>query len=186
MSWIDVALTVEIRSLLGVKLGENLGTDPIRFDVSANLEEKDRRSGRIVISFGLVIRTKPSVVKYEVEGTATLTGKDELIDRMLEADPESKIPFVFHRIYQHVFTAMYMLASTMGTVYPPSDLLTAGPQGIPVKSFERTEKSGSIETAKKAETAETVETTTTEAAKPETIAKETPPEQPETSTTSVS
>jgi hypothetical protein len=193
MSWIDVSVSVEITSLLGEKLSQNLGTEPIRFDVSAKLEEKDRRSGRIVILFSLAIRTKPSVVKYEVEGTAALTGKDELIDKMLEADPESKIPLVFHRIYQHVFIAMYALASTLGTVHPPPDLLSAAPQGVPVKSFE---KKAPVETMKEAEATVITETTEeteareateeTKTEESEVSVEETPMEQSETPTTQVS
>jgi len=142
-----VSVLVEITSLLGVKLAENVGAEPVRFDVSAKLEEKKRQSGMVVVLFGLAVRTKPSVVKYEVEGKAVLTGKDALIEKVLEVDPKSKIPFVFHRVYQHVFTAIYMLASLMGTIYPPPDLLSSGGQGIPVKSLKRAEQAERIEEA---------------------------------------
>ena len=122
-------MTVEITSLLATRLNEQAGSAGVRFDVTAKLEEKERKSGAVVVLFGLVVRTKPNVVKYEVEGTATLTGKDTLIDQVLKVDPKSNIPFVFHRVYHHVFTAIYMTASLMNTVYPPSDLLFAGKQG---------------------------------------------------------
>lgn len=129
VSWVDVQVTVEITSLLATRLNEQAGSAGVRFDVTAKLEEKERKSGSVVVLFGLVVRTKPNVVKYEVEGTATLTGKDALIDQMLKVDPKSNIPFVFHRVYQHVFTAIYMAASLMSTAYPPADLLFAGKQG---------------------------------------------------------
>lgn len=158
VNWVDVSVLVEITSLLGVRLGGDVGAEPVRFDVSAKLEEKERRSGRVVILFGLSVRTKPSVVKYEVEGSATLTGKDTLIDKVLEVDPESKVPFVFHRVYQHVFTAIYMLASLMGTIYPPPDLLSSSGQGVPVKSLKTGEPARVVEAAKATEAAETAET----------------------------
>jgi len=129
VSWVDVQVTVEITSLLATRLNEQAGSAGVRFDVTAKLEEKERKSGTVVVLFGLVVRTKPNVVKYEVEGTATLTGKDALIDQMLKVDPKSNIPFVLHRVYQHVFTAIYMTASLLNTAYPPSDLLFAGKQG---------------------------------------------------------
>lgn len=172
VSWVDISVLVEITSLLGMKLARNVGSEPVRFDVNAKLEEKERRSGRVVVSFALTVRTKPSVVKYEVEGNATLIGKDALIEKILEIDSESKIPHVFHRVYQHVFTAIYMLASLLGTIYPPPDLLSSGGQGIPVQSLKRpeqteiaeetkaaetTERAQSVETAKPAETVESVE-----------------------------
>jgi hypothetical protein len=121
-------------------------TTSVAFDVSAKLEEKERRSGMVVILFGLAVKTKPNVVKYEVEGIATLTGKDVLIEKLLKVDPESKskIPFVFHRVYQHVFTAIYTLASLMGTTYPPPDLLFSGKQGIPVEGLEKSGQGGTV------------------------------------------
>jgi len=41
---------------------------------------------------------------------ATLSGKDAEINKMLEVDPETKAPYVFQRIYQTAFTAMYLLS----------------------------------------------------------------------------
>ncbi len=130
-SWVDVSVLVEITSLLATRLSEGVGSTGVRFDVSAKLEEKERRSGRVVVLFGLIVKTKPSVVKYEVEGSATLSGKDAVIDQMLKIDPKSNVPFVFHRVYQHVFTAIYTMASFLGTIYPPPDLLFSGKQGLP-------------------------------------------------------
>jgi len=125
-NWVDVSVLVEITSLLATRLSEGVGSTGVRFDVSAKLEEKERRSGRVVVLFGLIVKTKPNVVKYEVEGSATLSGKDAFIDQMLKVDPKSNVPFVFHRVYQHVFTAIYMMASFLGTIYPPPDLLFPG------------------------------------------------------------
>lgn len=116
-----------------IRLSEGVGSTGVRFDVSAKLEEKERRSGRVVVLFGLVVKTKPSVVKYEAEGSATLSGKDTLIDQMLKVDPKSNVPFVFHRVYQHVFTAIYTMASFLGTIYPPPDLLFSGKPVLPAE-----------------------------------------------------
>jgi hypothetical protein len=129
-NWVDVSVLVEITSLSANRLSEGVGSTGVRFDVNAKLEEKERRSGRVVVLFGLTVRTKPNVVKYDVEGSATLSGKDTLIDQMLKVDPKSNVPFVFHRIYQHVFTAIFTMASFLGTVYPPPDLLFSGKSGL--------------------------------------------------------
>ncbi len=88
-----------------------------------------------------------------------MTGKDELIGKMLEVDPESKIPFVFHRVYQHVFTAIYMLASLMGTIYPPPDLLSSSGQGVLVKSLQTGEQAKVAEVAEETEPAKPAEPT---------------------------
>ena len=114
-------------------------------------KRRERRSGRVVVFFGLSVRTKPNVAKYEVEGTATLMGKDANIEQILKVDPKSNIPFVFHRVYQHVFTAIYMLASVLGTIYPPPDLLLSSDQTIPIKNLsgaERTESEKAPEAEK--------------------------------------
>jgi hypothetical protein len=143
VSWTDVSITVNLTSLLGTKLAENSGSEPVRFDLNARLEEKERRSGRVVVFFGLSVRTKPNVAKYEVEGIATLMGKDANIEQILKVDPKSNIPFVFHRVYQHVFTAIYMLASVLGAIYPPPDLLLSSDQTIPIKNLSGAERSES-------------------------------------------
>jgi len=142
MNWVDVSVIVAITRLSGERLGENLGSSAVRFDVNAKLEEKERRTGGVVVSFALAVRTKPNVVKYEVDGTATLTGKDALIDKMLKIDPQSKVPFVFHRIYQHVFTPIYTLASLMGSIYPPPDLLLSGKPVPPAEGLNKVEPTG--------------------------------------------
>jgi len=91
--------------------------------VKARLEEKERRSQTVVVGFSLQLNTKPSIVKFEVEGTATITGKETEINRMLEVDPETKLPYVFQKVYQHTFMAMYVLSTLLNTPPPPVDLL---------------------------------------------------------------
>jgi hypothetical protein len=121
--------------LLGVRLDvKTSGAETINFDVKARLEEKERKSQMVIVNFSLTLSTKPSVVKFEIEGTATLTGKDSEISRMLEVDPETKVPYVFHRVYQHAFTAMYLLSTILNTPPPPQDLLFSNKQqGMPIE-----------------------------------------------------
>jgi len=117
----------------------------VNFDVKAKLEEKERRSQTVVVTFSLLLTTKPSIVKFEVEGTATLTGKDTEIDKMLEVDPETKVPYVFQKVYQNAFTAMYLLATILNAPPPPHDLLLSRSEGIQTE-----------EVAVESETAETI------------------------------
>jgi hypothetical protein len=112
--------------LRGVKLKERLETAEMNFDVNAKLEEKERKSGKRVIGFVLTVGTKPSVAKFEVEGLATLEGKNPDIDKMLEVTTERKIPLLLNRVYQSVFTSTYLLAQMMDTSYPPPDMLSSG------------------------------------------------------------
>jgi len=117
--------------LRGVKLGDKEELSALNFDVNAKLEEKERKSGRLIVSFVLTVGTKPSIVKFEVEGLATLEGKTPEIEKLLEVNPEKKIPLLLHRVYQHVFTATFLLATLLGTSYPPPDLLFSGEMNKP-------------------------------------------------------
>jgi hypothetical protein len=132
----DVAVTVEVIGLRGEKMNQNdagLASSPIKFDVNVKLEERERQSGRITVGFSLVVATKPSVVKYELDGIAILNGKDDLLGKMLETDPETKVPFLFQRVYQRIFTAIYLLGTLLDTVYPPPGLLLGRPTQIEQK-----------------------------------------------------
>ena len=110
----------------GVRLKDRIETTELNFDVNAKLEEKDRKSGKRVIGFVLTVGTKPSVAKFEVEGLATLEGKNPDIDKMLEVTPEKKIPLLLNRVYQNVFTSTYLMANLLDTSYPPPDMLSSG------------------------------------------------------------
>jgi len=112
--------------LRGVKLGGEGESSVLNFDVNVKLEEKEKRSGRLVVGFVLTVGTKPSVAKFEVEGMATLEGKNPDIERLLEVDPKTKIPLLLHRVYQRVFTSTFLLATLLGTSYPPPDLFFSG------------------------------------------------------------
>jgi hypothetical protein len=137
-STFNVAVSVEVRSLLGVKLADNLGSgETIRFDVKARMEEKERRSGRVAVKFSLSVGTKPSVAKFEVEGIAILEGRDSEIEKMLEVDPETQVPYVFQRVYQHVFMSMYLLSTLIDAPYPPPNLLFSRQQQVPVASISQ-------------------------------------------------
>jgi len=134
---VNVAVKVAIRSLSGVRLADEVQEGAVvNFDVKARMEEKERRSGRVAIGFALTVGTKPSVVKFEVEGIATLEGKDADIDKVLDVDPETQIPFVFQRVYQHVFMSMYLLATLIDALYPPPNLLFSGQQQIPMVQMD--------------------------------------------------
>lgn len=145
----NVSVKVEITSLVGVRLGVKSGAETVNFDVKAKLEERERKSQMVVLDFKLYLNTKPSIVKFEVEGTATLTGKDSEINKMLETNPETKVPYVFQRVYQHVFTAAYLLSTILNVPPPPEDLLFPYRQGVPAEdvNVEMGGETGTKETA---------------------------------------
>jgi hypothetical protein len=130
----NVSVKVDITSLVGVRLSvRSGGAEAVNFDVKAKLEEKERRSQIVVVGFNLLLTTKPSIVKFEVEGTATLTGKDAEINKMLEVDPETRVPYVFQRVYQYTFTAMYLLSAVLNAPPPPQNLLFPQKEGVPIE-----------------------------------------------------
>jgi hypothetical protein len=112
--------------LRAVKLNDRIETHELHFDVNAKLEEKDRKSGQRVVGFVLTVGTKPSIAKFEIEGIATLEGKNPDIDKLLEVTTKRKIPLLLHRVYQNVFTSTYLLATILDTSYPPPDILHSG------------------------------------------------------------
>ncbi|MEM3699336.1 MAG: hypothetical protein QXL57_00480 [Candidatus Bathyarchaeia archaeon] len=129
----NASVKVEITSLAGVRLDVKSIAESVNFDVKAKLEEKERKSQMVIVDFKLFLTTKPSLVKFEIEGMATLSGKDAEINKMLEVDSETKVPYVFQRIYQTAFTAMYLLSTILNVPPPPHDLLFSHKEGIPVE-----------------------------------------------------
>jgi hypothetical protein len=117
--------------LVGVKLNVKAKAETVNFDVKAKLEERERKSQMVAVDFSLSLTTKPSIVKFEIQGTATLSGKDSEINKMLEVDPETKVPYVFQRVYQHAFMAMYLLSTILDAPPPPYDLLFSKKQVVP-------------------------------------------------------
>ena len=124
-----VSIKVDILGLRGVKLAGGAESGALKFDVSAKMEEKERKGGRLAVGFVLTVGTNPSLAKFEVEGIATLEGKNYEIQKLLEVDPKTKIPFLLHRVYQHVFMSTFVLATLLGASYPPPDLLFSGEIG---------------------------------------------------------
>lgn len=119
----DVSIITEIHSLLAVKLDNKVEAETVNFDVSAKLDEKERKSGKKIVAFLIEFSTKPSLAKFEIKGNVTLTGKEAQMEKLLEIDPETKLPFLLYRVYQQVFMATYLLATMINVPYPPPDLL---------------------------------------------------------------
>jgi len=139
----------------------------VSFDAKVKLEERERKSQMVVVGFNLLLTTKPCIVKFEVEGTATLTGKDGEIRKALEVDPESKVPHILRRIYQHAFTAMYLMSTILDVPPPPQDLLYPNvegglPEGVSVEvGAEKAEAAEGVTIVADTRTKETTEATAT-------------------------
>jgi hypothetical protein len=119
----DLSVDITIQSISGVKLNDVSELAVINYDVNAKLEEKERKSGHVSIQFSLFVGTKPSLVRFEVSGTITLIGKDQMIAKILETDPDTKTPYLLHKVYQRVFMSIFLLATILNMPYPPPNLL---------------------------------------------------------------
>ena len=96
---------------------------PVIFDFGANLEESERASDSVTLNFRMTMETEPSIAKFVVEGNATINSEESEIEKLLSADPETNVPHVFTRIYQTVYSVIFMLAGTIDVPYPSPALL---------------------------------------------------------------
>ena len=118
-------IRVKLGKVEGTRIDTGATPDSVAFDVDVNLDEENRTNGELTLTFNLTIRTKPPLVKFEVGGTAVISGGREAFDAALEMDEESSVPKVLHFVYQRVFTSLYLIAAQLEVPYPPPDLLHA-------------------------------------------------------------
>jgi hypothetical protein len=164
-SSLDVEVQIVIRSLLGVRLADKIQKGSwANFDVKARMEEKERRAGWVNLGFTLSVGTKPSIVKFEAEGLASLKGENSDIEKMLEVSPETQIPLVFNSVYQQVFMSMYLLATLIDAPHPPPNLLPAHQRQRPVAPLDGSAQPASVSPAHTAGQISSTERTTDEAA----------------------
>jgi hypothetical protein len=118
-----VTVSISISSLQGEKIAGELPPEELFFDVNAKLDEQKRTGKEVVLSFNLVIGTRPNAAKYAIAGLVSLEGEPQEVNKRLEKNPKTNVPQILFVIYQHVFSAIYMLSSILKIPYPPPDLL---------------------------------------------------------------
>jgi hypothetical protein len=116
-------IRVKLSRIEGSKIDTGVTPDSVTFDVDVNMDEENRTNEELTITFNLKISTKPTLVKFEVGGTAVISGGREVFDAALEMDEESSVPKILHLVYQRVFTSLYLIAAQLEVPYPPPDLL---------------------------------------------------------------
>ena len=73
----DVTVTVELTGLRGEKIElppSNLASSPVKFDINAKLEERERKSGEIMVLFALTVGTKTQRRKIRITGKSHCNG----------------------------------------------------------------------------------------------------------------
>ena len=116
-------IRVNLSRVEGSRIDTGATPDAVTFDVDVSMDEENRTNDELTVTFNLKISTKPTLVRFEVGGTAVISGGREAFDAALEMDEESSAPKVLHFVYQRVFTSLYLIASQLGVPYPPPDLL---------------------------------------------------------------
>jgi len=116
-------IRVKLGKVEGTRIDTGATPDSVSFDVDVSLDEESRTNRELTLTFNLTIRTKPTLVKFEVGGTAVISGGREAFDAALEMDEKSSVPKVLHFVYQRVFTSLYLTAALLEVPYPPPDLL---------------------------------------------------------------
>ena len=58
-----------------------------------------------------------------MNGTVTVTGGNEVVEKLLQTNPETKVPNLLERVYERVFTSVFVLSSIINAPHPPPDLI---------------------------------------------------------------
>jgi len=117
-------IRLEITALSVSKTGKDLAVnEPLDFKVDARLEEISRNSRGVVIEFKLKVTSDPSIVKFEVGGSATVEGEIKDVEKMMVPDSSTQVPALVSEIYSRVYSLMFILASGLQVSYPAAGLL---------------------------------------------------------------
>lgn len=119
-----VEVVTKIRNVTSLKSDENANHNtPVVFNFAVNMDEAERSPDSVKLNFQMVMDTEPAIAKFTVEGVAAITGDSGEIEKILSADPQTNVPQVFTRIYQQVYSVIFMLAGTLDVPYPSPALL---------------------------------------------------------------
>ena len=104
-------IQAKILNILGSKLDEKADcSKPVKFNISANLEELERGFDNVSLGFAFVIITEPKVVKYHVESRTDIQGQIEQVKKILATHPSTKVPMILYDIYQQVYATIFVLS----------------------------------------------------------------------------
>ncbi len=67
-------IRVKLGKVEGTRIDTGATPDSVAFDVDVSMDEESRTNDELTLTFNLTIRTKPSLVKFEVGGTAVVSG----------------------------------------------------------------------------------------------------------------
>jgi hypothetical protein len=140
MSSDEVTIDVRLINLAGALI-EGPRRDDVKpeFDVNVKMEEMERGTGQATFSFALAISTKPNIAKFDINGTVTLTGGNDEVERLLQTNPQTKVPNLLERVYERIFTSVFLLSSIINAPHPPPDLIASSAKSQVAESKENPE-----------------------------------------------
>lgn len=119
-----VELAVKVKTIEASKTSDETNfNSQVTFGVNSSINEVERGPGVLGMKFSIDIDTQPAAAKVFVSGAATLTGKDEEIEELLNAKEADGSPVLFMRIYQKVYAMVYLVAGSLDIPYPAPGLL---------------------------------------------------------------
>ena len=141
MSSDEVTIDVRLLNVAGA-LMEGARKDDVEpnFDVNVKLEEVERGGGQATFNFAVAINTKPSIARFDVNGMVVVVGNNEVVDKLLATDPETKVPHLLKRIYHQIFTSVFLLSSIINAPHPPPELIFSSVKSQMVAPEEKREK----------------------------------------------
>ena len=124
MSSSEVRIDVELFNIAGALLGGTKREDvEPNFDINVKLEEIERGVSEASFNFAFAVNTKPSIVRFDVNGVVKVFGDSKAVDKLLETDPETNVPYLLKKVYQQIFVSIFLLSGIMNAPHPPPDLL---------------------------------------------------------------
>jgi len=142
MSSEEVAIDVKLLNVAGTLMNGSSRKDDVtpNFDVNVKLEEIERRTGEATFNFAIAISTKPSIARFDVNGMVTVNSESDTLEKLLQTDPETKVPHLLKRVYQQVFLPIFLLSGIINAPHPPPDLMFSSVKSRMVKPGAEAEK----------------------------------------------
>ena len=137
MSSSEVRIDVKLLNVAGALVADSKreNIEP-SFDVNVKLEEIERGVSEAIFNFAIAMNTKPSIVRFDVNGIVRIFGDSKTVDKLLETDPDTKVPYLLKKVYQQIFISIYLLSGIIDAPHPPPDLLFSSVKSMVGKAGE--------------------------------------------------
>jgi len=137
MSSSEVRIDVKLLNIAGALVADSKREDiEPSFDVNVKLEEIERGVSEAIFNFAIAMNTKPSIVRFDVNGIVRIFGDSKTVDKLLETDPDTKVPYLLKKVYQQIFISIYLLSGIIDAPHPPPDLLFSSVKSMVGKAGE--------------------------------------------------